>query len=203
MINIFAYLAIVLASQPAAEPGAELLSPREMALVGYEVLGDTAQSAPVNVWGLDITRRAAEAGEPVALNNLGYFSATGAISNRPGLEEEPLATLNPERAVEFYDRAMSRGMLSAAMNLLDLASNYPELQIAPKTLSTANMMVGRGYALGNNVLPYDFDKANQHYLTAARLGNKQALEIIREIIGQFPDAFGELTPQDLEMIYGE
>lgn len=176
---------------------------REMALEGFDIISDTTATPAMLARGLELTRMAAEADDPVALNNLGYLAASGRLSNVPGLECETLVSLSPQRAAYFYRRAMSHRTTSAAINLLDLLKLHPEVKVPTESVAEAHMLIARAFALGNSVLPYDFDLAQSHFLEAARLGNKDALRIVRETIGQFPDAYGNLSPEDEKLIFGE
>lgn len=162
---------------------------RDMALRGFDILADTAASAPDIIRGLQLTRIAAEANDPVALNNLGYLADSGKFSRMPGLEADSIVALNPERAARFYIAAMRHKMTSAAINLLNLTSRHPELDLPADDVSQAHMLVARAYALGNSVLPYDYQESLNHFLEAARLGNPEAIRVIKETLEMFPDAF--------------
>ena len=199
LYGVAAFLALLSPAVMANSPRES----RQMALEGFDIISDTAATPAMLARGLELTRMAAEADDPVALNNLGYLAASGRLSNVPGLECDTLVSLSPQRAAYYYQRALSHRMTSAAINLLELLKQYPDVKVPSESVAEAHMLIARAFALGNSVLPYDFDLAQTHFLEAARLGNEDALRIVRETIGQFPDAYGNLTPEDEKLIFGE
>lgn len=183
---------------------ASALTPHEargLALEGFDLIADSLASEPSLARGLELTRAAAEAGDPIALNNMGYLYESGRLENLRDSVGNPLIETSADSAAVYYGRALDRKLTSAAINLLQLAETKPDLTIPREHLAAAHMALGRAYALGNSVLPYNFDASQRHFLEAARLGDEKALEIVRETIGQFPDSYPDLTPADLELIF--
>lgn len=183
---------------------ASALTPHEargLALEGFDLIADSLASECALAKGLELTRAAAEAGDPIALNNMGYLYESGRLADLRDTIGNPLIEVSPDSAAAYYGRALDRKLTSAAINLLQLAEAHPDLIIPRERLAAAHIALGRAYALGNSVLPYDFDASQQHFLEAARLGDEKALEIVRETLGQFPDAYPDLTPSDLELIF--
>lgn len=173
---------------------AEPVSPkeyREMALQGFDILSDTTSTPERLIEGLELTRRAADGGDAVALNNLGYLAQSGLLEGTPGLENDSTVKKSPQRAAEYYTAAMGRRMTSAAMNLLTLLTEHPDIEVPRESVSEAHLIVGRAYALGNTVLPYSFEQSQRHFLESAKLGNEEAKRIIQETIEMFPDSFSE------------
>lgn len=195
---------ILIAGAALAALSAYSLTPQEargLALEGFGLLADSLATDADMMRGLALTREAAAAGDPIALNNMGYLYESGRLDQLRDTLGRPLLEASPDSAAVYYGRAMDRRLTSAALNLLQLADSHPDLGIPRERLAAAHAALGRAYALGNSILPYDFELSRSHFLEAARLGDEKSLEIVRETIGQFPDAYPDLTEADLLMIY--
>lgn len=171
----------------------ERLRLRELALEGHELIANTDLSRAEREHGVDLTIEAALLGDPVAQNNLGYLAATGYAS---------LVDKDPEKALFWYRKALDARYPAAAVNIIDLPGRYPDLEIPDEVLAEANLLMGDAYARGTDVIPYNFNLSLSHYLQAARFGSGRAVMILRELLGQFPDALGPLTDEDAALIYG-
>lgn len=174
---------------------------REMALEGFGLLADSTSTSCSLKRGLELTRRAADAGDPVSLNNLAYLFESGRLADTADSTGHALMAVDLDSAAFYYGAALDRNLTSAAINLLNLAEGHPEVEVPSGRIAAAHMALGKAYALGNTVLPYDYGASQRHFLAAARLGNPKAREIVREILGQFPDAFPELTPTELDSLF--
>ncbi len=168
------------------------ITPRQLALRGYELMANPASTPEQRREGLELTIQSAIDGDPVGMANLGFVAAYGG---------DGLVIPDAEKALYWYGRAIDEGMTSAAHNLLDLQIHHPALEIPDETLAKAHLLMGEAYAKGKGPMGYSFEESQKHYLAAARLGNRQAIEVIREILGMYPDALGELSQEDLEIIF--
>lgn len=162
--------------------------PPAMNLLGYRLLdasGKRSDEPTVRdsllATALSLMEEAAYFGDADAAANLGFIYTRG--------EKVPPDSL---RALDWFRQSMIRGNTAAGPGLLELKERFPSLEVDSATMGRAYLLSGNAFARGEGGMPYDYRESLRMFRKSAEFGNREAADIIRELLGQFPDALDGL-----------